>query len=154
MNLQEFSDEEVLKRGREALKLERYAQAADFFVEYCDRLRQQGTAVPAGVLASYAVALGHTRRLKEGIEICLKALSADRRNPHIIYCLAQLYVLADSKRKAIEVVERGLRRSPDHRGLLRIRQELGVRRSPPIPFLPRRNLVNVRLGKAIRKRKA
>ena len=154
MDLQEFSDEEVLERGREALKLERYAQAVEVFVEYCDRLRQQGAAVPPGVLASYAVALGHTRRLKEGIEICLKALSADRRNPHIAYCLAQLYVLADSKRKAIDVVERGLRRSPDHRGLLRIRQQLGVRQSPPIPFLPRRNPVNVKLGRAIRKRKA
>jgi tetratricopeptide (TPR) repeat protein len=144
----------LLRQGRDALKLQRYVQASDLLSEYCDRLTQQEAPIPAGVLANYALALGHTRRLKEGLEICLKALSYEPRNPHIYLNLAHLYLLADSKKKAIDAIDRGLRISRDHRWLLRLREEMGVRKSPPIPFLPRGSAVNAKLGRAIRKPKA
>ena len=143
----------MLRRGREALKLQRYVQAGDLLSEYCERLTKQEAPVPAGVLANYALALGHTRRLKEGIDVCLKALSYDPRNPHVYLNLAQLYLLADSKKKAIDAIDRGLRISPDHRWLLQLREELGVRKAPPLPFLPRSSAVNATLGKVIRKPK-
>lgn len=149
----DLKDEELLRQGREALKLQRYGQASDLLSEYCDRLTKQDTPIPAGVLANYALALGHTRRLKEGLDICLKALSYEPRNPHVYLNLAQLYILADSKKKAIDAIGRGLRVSPDHRWLLRLREELGVRKAPPIPFLSRSSAVNAKLGKVIRSAK-
>lgn len=153
-NLQEFSNEEVLQHAREALKLHRYAEATEFFAEYCDRLRKLSAVIPPGILASYGLALGHTRRLKEGIQICQEAHSLDRRNAHIAKSLAELYLLAGSRRKALDAIERGLRHSPDYPGLLQLRQEIGVRQSAPIPFLSRENPLNVRLGKILNKLKA
>ena len=153
MSLDELDEEELLRQGREALKLERHEQARDFLAAYCERLTKRDAPVAAGVLASYALSLGHTRALKEGVQICLRALAADRRNPHVYWSLAQLYILAGTKKKAVDAVGEGLRFSPEHRGLLRIRKELGIRQSPPIRFLPRNSGVNVRLGKAIHRLK-
>jgi tetratricopeptide (TPR) repeat protein len=149
----DVKDEELLRQGREALKLRRYVQASDLLSEYCERLTKQETPIAAGVLANYGLALGHTRRLKEGLDICLKALSYEPRNPHVYLNLAQLYILANSKKKAVEAIERGLRVSPDHRWLLQLREEMGIRKPPPIPFLSRNSAVNATLGKAIRKPK-
>jgi len=150
-DLHEFDDPELLKRGREALKLERYPQARELLAEYCDRQIKKNLSVPSGTLASYALALGHTRALKEGLDLCLKSLSSDKRNPHIYWALAQLYMLSGSRKKAIETIGVGLRVTPDHPGLLRLRQQLGVRRRPPIGFLSRDSVVNVKLGKALAK---
>ncbi len=154
VELDRFDDEELLKRGRDALKLQRYAQAREFLSEYCDRQTKRELSVPTGILASYALALGHTHGLKEGLELCLKAVASDKRNPHIYWSLAQLYMLSGSRKKAVEALEVGLRVSPDHRGLLKLRDDLGVRRPPPIRFLSRDSLVNVKLGKALHKLKA
>ncbi len=55
--------------------------------------------------------------------------------------------MGSARKKAIEAVDRGLALSPRHPGLLTMRAELGVRRSPPIPFLPRDNRWNVWLGR-------
>ena len=153
MSVQERDEEELLRLGREALKREQFVQAREFLAEYCERLSKRGTPLPPGVLASYALALGNTRGLKEAVELCLRALELDRRNPHVYWSLAQLYMLGDSKKRAIEAIADGLRFSPDHRGLLALRDGLGVRRPPPVPFLPRNSGLNVRLGKAIHKLK-
>jgi tetratricopeptide (TPR) repeat protein len=149
MRLTEWTDEELLRKGREALQLGRYELARELLGEHCDRLSRQGIAVPEGILASYALALGHTRELKEGIGLCQRALISDRKNPHVYWSLVQLYLLAGTRKKAVEAMEAGLKVAPAHSGLLQIRQQLGVRRPPPIRFLPRNNPVNVFLAKTI-----
>ena len=153
MSFEDLSDEELLRMGREALKLERFEQAREYLAEHCDRVGKRGSPVAPGVLASYALTLGRTRALKEGIQICLKAVAGDRRNPHVYWSLAQLYLLAGTRKRAVDAVSEGLRFAPDHRGLLRLREEMGVRKPPPIRFLPRESGVNVKLGKAIHKLK-
>ncbi len=108
-------------------------------------------AIPPTILGFYGLAVGHSRNVREGLKICLEALSQDRRNPNIYLCLARLYVLANSKKKAIDVLTQGLRVSRKHRGLHALREGLGVRQKVPIPFLSRENAVNVRLGRAVHK---
>lgn len=153
VELDRLDDEELLKRGRDALKLQRYAQAREFLSEYCDRQTKRDQSIPTGILASYALALGHTHSLKEGLELCLRAVASDKRNPHIYWSLAQLYMISGSRRKAVEAIEVGLRVTPDHRALLKLRDDLGVRQPPPIRFLSRDSAVNVKLGKALHKLK-
>jgi len=148
-----LSDEQLLRLGRNALWLERYQNACEAFREYCDRLSHQERKIPPTVLAYYGLALGHSQNVREGLKICLKALSADRRNPTIYSCLARLYVLAGSKRSAVDVILQGLRVRANHRGLNALRVDLGVRQSRPIPFLPRESPVNIRLGRALKKLK-
>jgi tetratricopeptide (TPR) repeat protein len=151
VELDRYDDEELLKRGRDALKLQRYPQAREFLSEYCNRQTKRDLSVPTGILASYALSLGHTKSLKEGLDLCLKAVSSDRRNPHIYWSLVQLYLLSGSRKKAVDAMEIGLKVAPDHRGLLKLRQEMGVRKAPPIRFLSRNSVVNVKLGKALHK---
>ncbi len=147
--LRHFSDEQLLRVAREALKLGRHQQAIEFFSEYCDRQVRGEKPIPASVLASYGLAVGRSGDVKEGLEICFRALSSDRRNPDVYWSLAGLYLLSASRRKAVDAIARGLGISPKHRQLLALRKGMGVRHAPAIPFLSRDSSVNVKLGKAI-----
>jgi tetratricopeptide (TPR) repeat protein len=149
MDLEEYSDEELLEDGREAVKLEQWPRAKTLLSAYVDRHHARGEAVPAAGLASYALSLGHARELHRALELCKRAQSADPRNPQIYWCLAQLYLLSPSRKDAIDAVERGLRASPDNFALLRMRKRLGVRQPPVLPFLDRRHPINLRLGRII-----
>ena len=82
-----------------------------------------------------------------------RAQHADPRNAHIYWCLAQLHLLAGSRKDAIETVDRGLRAVPDNFLLLRLRKRLGVRQPPPIPFLDRKHGLNMRLGRIMHRMK-
>ncbi len=149
--LRHFTDEQLVRIAREALRLRRYSQANEFFWEYCERQVKMGKPISASVLAGYGLALGHTGQPKEGLEICFQALSAERRNPDVYWGLAGLYTLSGSRRKALNAISRGLSLSPGHPELVRLRDEMGVRHIPPIPFLGRDSAVNVKLGKVIHK---
>ena len=153
MELQEYSDEELLEAGREAVKREQWPRAKDFLAEYVARHTARHENVPASAMASYALCLAHLKEQRRALDLCKKAQYADPRNAHIFWCLAQIHLLAKSRKEAIEAVERGLRASPDNFVLLRMRRRLGVRQPPPLPFLDRRHALNVRLGRIIHKLK-
>jgi tetratricopeptide (TPR) repeat protein len=153
-NWEQISEEDLVRVGREALRSLKYERAREVFHEYTERLSAEARPVPAGVLANYALALGHCRRLKEGIALCQTALKADRRVPEVYYCMAQLYLLAKSRKEAWEALHRGLSYGPAHKGLLQVQREMGVRGTPPLPFLHRDNAINVRMGKALRRKKS
>jgi len=142
-----YSDDQLVRNAREALRLRHYTRASNFYCEYCERQVKVGKPISPSALACYGVALGHTGRQKEGLELCFQALFADRRNPDVYWGLADLYWLSRSRRKAVDAVDRGLSLSPGHPGLNRLRDEMGVRHAPPIPFLSRNSAVNVRLGR-------
>ena len=146
-----LTEEELLRLGRDALWLERYRDACEALSEYCERLKRYDRPISPPILAYYGLSVGHSKNIREGLRICLEALSQERRNPNIFLCVARLYILADDRKAALDVVSQGLRISKGHRGLTALRQSMGVRQSVPIPFLPRKNAVNVKLGKAIRK---
>lgn len=105
------------------------------------------------ILANYALCLGQAQRVREGVDICRRAFESGSRHPEISLRLAQLYLLAGSKRLAIAQVERGLAISPHFAELQRLRAEIGIRRPPPIPFLPRGSAVNVGLARLLRRRR-
>lgn len=151
MELREYSDEELLEAGREAVKREQWSRAHEFLSDYVGRHTSRGESVPASGLASYALCLAHLKELRKALDLCKQAQHADPRNAHIYWCLAQIQLIGKSRREAIDTVERGLRAAPDNFLLLRMRRRLGVRQPPPLPFLDRRNAINVRLGRIIHK---
>ena len=151
LDLKSVPEEELLERAREALKQKRYEGARDLFAEYCARMAAKNAPVPPGIVASYALARGHARELKSGLDMCRKALAADRGNPYIHACLAELYLHSGSRRQAVETIHRGLASSPEYPVLLRLQEELGVRQRPALGFLPRANPVNVAIGRRLRK---
>ena len=148
-----LSDEQLVRQGRDALRQGRYREACEALGEYCGRSMRLERSIPPTILAFYGLSVGHAENVRDGLEICFQALSADRRNPNAYLCLARLYVLADARKKAIDVLNQGLRVSAGHRGLNTLRRSLGVRQVRAIPFLPRDNAVNVRLGRVMRKLK-
>jgi uncharacterized protein HemY len=151
MELEEYSDEELLEAGRDAVKREQWKQAATFMSAYVDRWVARKSPPPAGAVATYALCLGHIHELQRGLELAKRSQRSDSRNPNVYWCLAQLYMLARSRKDAIETVERGLRVAPDNFVLLRMRKRLGVRQPPPLPFLDRGHTLNVRLGRLMHK---
>ena len=153
MDLDEYSEEELLESGREAVKREQWPRATTFLAAYVGRFTHRGEAAPASGLASYALCLGHGKELRRGLELCKKAQHADPRNAHIYWCLAQLHLLGGSRKDAIETVDRGLRAVPDNFLLQRLRKRLGFRQSPPIPFLDRKHGLNKRLGRLMHRMK-
>jgi len=147
MDLREYSEEELLAAGREAIKREQWPRATEFLTAYYERYSSRGENVPASGLASYALCLGHSPQWKRGLELCKKAQHADPRNPYIYWALANLYLLGRSRKEALEAVEKGLRAAPDNFILLRMRRKLGVRQPLPLPFLDRKHGLNIRLGR-------
>lgn len=147
MDLEEYSEEELLEAGRDAIKRDQWSRALTFLSAYFNRYNARGETVPASGLATYALCLGHSRELSRGLELCKRAQNADPRNAHIYWCLAQLHLLDGSRKDAIEAVDRGLRAVPDNFMLLRMRKKLGVRQPPPLPFLDRKHGLNVNLGR-------
>jgi hypothetical protein len=148
-----LSDEQILRRGRDALARESYQEACDALGEYCDRSMRLEKPIPPSVLAFYGLAVGYAENVRDGLKICFQALSSDRRNSNAYLCLARLYVLGDSKKNAIDVLGQGIRVCKNRRELIALRRALGVRQVRAIPFLPRDNAVNVRLGRVLRKLK-
>jgi hypothetical protein len=152
-NYLEFSDEELVRIGRESLRALRFEKAYEVFAVYADRARVEGRPIPAGILANYALTVGHCKSLKEGLALCQAALKADRHAPEVYYCLAQLYVLANARKQAWEAVRHGLSYGPTHADLRRLEKEMGKRSKPVVPFLHRDNPINVRLGRSLRRGK-
>lgn len=151
--LGEYSDEELLETGRQAMKREQWPRATMFLLEYIERFQRRREAVPASAFASYALCLGHGAEVRRGLELCRRAQTLDPRNPHVYWCLAQLHLLARSRKDAIDAIERGLRAARDNFLLLRMRQRLGVRQAPFIPFLDRKHRINVRIGRLMHRLK-
>jgi hypothetical protein len=147
MELEGYSDEELLEAGREAVKREQWSRGATIMSAYVDRWTARRQSPPAGAVATYALCLGHTREVRRGLELAKRAQISDPRNPNVYWCLAQIHLLNGSRREAIEAVERGLRSAPDNFALLRLRKRLGVRQPLPLPFLARDHKLNVRLGR-------
>ncbi len=145
----ELSLEELVRRGRIGLRSGQYEVANACLSEYCDRQIRDDHPIPGALLGDYALAVAHTGDLKEASQLCLSALGHERRNPDVYAALARIYGMAGSRRKAIDALDRGLTLSPRHPGLLAVQQDLGVRRTPPIPFLSRDNRWNIWLGRVM-----
>ena len=87
------------------------------------------------------------RKLREGLSLCQHAIKKEFYQPENYINLARTQLLAGRRRDAIQAIAAGRRLDPDHAGLALLHEELGVRRSPVLRFLPRRSFVNRLLGR-------
>ena len=86
------------------------------------------------------------RRYRDGITLCKHAVKREFYQPENYLNLARTYMLIHDRSAAFDAVARGLQVDSNHEGLQAVRQELGVRRPPVLPFLDRSNPVNRLLG--------
>ncbi|MFN3414043.1 MAG: tetratricopeptide repeat protein [Thermoanaerobaculum sp.] len=138
----------LLRQGIWAVQQRDWEEAYEVLGEALDGYRQRGEKIPALLLSYYALALGmHTGKFKQAIECCQSALTTEPARVEHYANLAQLYVAAGSRRKAVEAIHRGLEIDDSYPRLLQIRATLGWRRPPVIPSLSRDHWLNVFLGK-------
>jgi hypothetical protein len=109
---------------------------------------RQGTELP-GLFYSY---LGYgiaryQRKLREGLALCHHAIKVQFYEPENYLNLARIHVLRSSRGKAVDAIHKALKLSPRHPEDLKLIKQIGYRRRPVIPFLSRKNPINVWLGK-------
>jgi cytochrome c-type biogenesis protein CcmH/NrfG len=83
----------------------------------------------------------------KGVAFCEEAVKRGGETADSLYRLARVYHATYQKERAFRSIRRGLALDPGHEGLLALLEQMGVRRKPVIPFLPRSNFLNKFLGK-------
>ena len=109
---------------------------------------RQGTELP-GLFYSY---LGYgiaryEKRGKEGLALCQHAIKVQFYEPENYVLLARVYLLRHRRGKAIEALQKALKLNARHPEAIKLAREIGFRRRPVLPFLPRANPINKALGK-------
>ncbi|HUP64009.1 MAG TPA: hypothetical protein VM557_01850 [Thermoanaerobaculia bacterium] len=145
---------EAMRRGIEAVKDEEYLLGLNLLSDAYSGKRNAAVPPPDGLsYLGLCLALVQ-RKFKPAIEFCEKAIELQFYHPEHYSNLARVYVAAEKRKKAVDAVKRGLKVLPEDEGLARLRDELGQRKSPPIPFLSRNNPLNVLIGRARHAKKA
>jgi predicted Zn-dependent protease len=83
----------------------------------------------------------------EAENLCHSAMRMNRRHAQLYLNLAEVYVAADRKQDAADVLARGLHYSPHDLRLKMALDRLAMRRPVVLPFLPRTHVINRNLGK-------
>lgn len=110
--------------------------------------KEKGGELPSLFYAymGYGIARYQGKR-QEGLKLTKHAVELEFYQPENYYFLARTHLLLKDRRAAISILERGLQVDSSHQELLSLRQELGERRLPMLPFLHRGHLLNRMLGK-------
>jgi len=83
----------------------------------------------------------------EAEKLCHSAMRMNRRQAQLYLNLAEVYVAADRKLDAADILARGLHYAPHDLRLKMALDRLAIRRPPVVQFLPRTHLINRNLGR-------
>jgi len=98
--------------------------------------------------SAYALGLALVRgQFLGAIELARGAVREEFYNAELYLNLAQIYAAFGFKAEAIRYLRRGLMVDPKSDGLQKMWATFGVRRRPPIRFLPREHVMNRFLGR-------
>lgn len=79
-------------------------------------------------------------------ELCTAAIKKEFFKAEYYYNLGRVYIAGGNKKVAVKILLKGLRHDPDNKPINTLLEDLGFRRKPVIPALPRTNFVNKYLG--------
>jgi predicted Zn-dependent protease len=83
----------------------------------------------------------------EAEKLCHSAMRLNRRQAQLYLNLAEVYIAADRKQDAADILARGLHYAPHDVRLKMAMDRLALRRPPVLSFLPRTHPINRNLGK-------
>lgn len=86
-------------------------------------------------------------RKREGVELARYGVELEPRDPENRLNLARAYLLIHNRRRAVKQLNIGLRISPGNQALRELRERIGYRRRPFIPFLSRDFFLNQWIGR-------
>ena len=124
--------------------------------EAVDRLQQAYESVGRSSVYhnKYASYCGLARVLSgdsSGIQLCRDAAKSEINDGDVFLNLARAELFLKHRKSAVIALKKGLQIEPRHLELRAMREELGVRRRSPMPFLPRSHPLNHAVGKLLRK---
>ncbi len=98
--------------------------------------------------SSYALALAFVRgQFLGAVELARAAVRQEFYNPDLYLNLARIYLAFDFKADAIRFLRRALMVDPENAAVNAKLAALGVRRRPPLRFLPRSHVLNRMIGR-------
>jgi len=130
------------------LKEGNYKEALVYFRRLLAAYEEDPSAeVPAELLSNLglALALGENR-ISESVTYCTTAIKKEFYQPEFYLNLARVYLKANRRSSAVDVLYKGLKIDGQHPGILAELRRLGVRRKPLFGFLTRSNAINKYLG--------
>jgi len=120
-----------------------YAQCWDILAGVEERTSQDSRVVAL----SAARRSFESGRLVPGIHVCLGLLEGKEHLPDLYLVLGVLLRKAKQRAQAYEAFRQGLRLAPTHPALQARLEDMGLRHSPILPFLPRTHRANRVLGR-------
>lgn len=145
-------DPEMMTRIRRAIADVEREEYLSAYVSFADiRKETEGKPFPTEGLSYFALCLALVQKqYRPAIEMAKKAIDLQFYRADHYLNLGKIYLAAGDRKKALEVVDKGLGVVPDDSRLIACRKELGVRQRPPVPFLDRKNPINKSLGRSRR----
>jgi Flp pilus assembly protein TadD len=142
---------ELSARAREAFERGQALLDSGDAAASIELLREAQTAAPEHAqirsALGLALALG-ARDFEAARSHCESAAKQEFFNPDLYLNLARVYLSVGRRPEALRYLRRGQMIDPGHQAIREAIHQLGLRRVPIIPFLPRRHVVNRVLGGA------
>lgn len=143
------SAEDSYRTGLAALDAGRKREALALFEAAIEIEGRYSRARPQPRYISYygmCLALD-TSSVREGLQLCREAVTLEGYDADLRCNLGRVLLRAGRRREAYRAFLRGLELHAGHGPSLRALKLMGVRRRPLVPFLSRRNPLNVILGR-------
>ena len=139
-------------RGLAALEAGRGLEALALFEAAIELQRRLGAKAPqARYLSYYGLCLAlEADRPRDGAELCRQAIGLEFYNADLSWNYGRVLLALDRRKDAYQAFVKGLSVQKNHQGILRELSRMGWRKRPIVPFLDRKNPVNVALGKMLR----
>lgn len=131
---------QILSRGIEAATRGEYALALPMLAAVYQVV--PADKYPQG-LSSYGLCLSKVEhKNKLGAELCEKAIAIQPYDGLHWANLVRLFIGVKNRRKAVEVLEKGLKKLRGDEALVKVRNEIGYRKAPYFRFLKRQHPLN------------
>jgi tetratricopeptide (TPR) repeat protein len=91
------------------------------------------------------------KKVRVAVDLCERAARGNFLHPELFWNLGRVAELAGDRRRAYAAYRRGLALDQEDLELRRGIARMGVRRSPVVPFLPRKHAVNRLSGQLLGK---
>lgn len=140
---------ELDPRARDAFERGRQLLATNDAVAAAVALREAHGHAPdhAQIRSALGLAVALAERdFEQARSLCESAAKQEFFNPELYLNLARVYLSVGRRPEALRYLRRGQMIDPGHAAIREAIAELGMRRLPIVPFLPRRHLVNRMLG--------
>jgi len=131
---------QILSRGIEAAMRGDYALALPMLAAVYQAVPAE--KYPQG-LSSYGLCLSKIEhKNKVGAELCEKAILVQPYDGRHWASLVRLYMGVKNRKKAVEVLEKGLKKLRSDDTLIKVRNEIGYRKAPYFHFVRRQHPLN------------